>query len=108
MKIWLDDLRDPPDATWVWVTNFQQFERELSIAKKTCRPIEIISFDHDLGEEKDGYDCIKLCSSVDFCEVYPLNVEVHSANPVGRDNILAYDLWYRRMRTEAFAAMEEK
>ncbi|MGX9985807.1 cyclic-phosphate processing receiver domain-containing protein [Soonwooa purpurea] len=47
-----------------------------------------ISFDHDLGEEKTGFDCGKFL--VGFCFDYQLKLldyTVHSQNPVGKENI---------------------
>ena len=49
-----------------------------------------ISFDHDLGLEESGYDCAKWL--VDYCLDHNLHLpefEVHSQNPVGKENILA-------------------
>lgn len=44
----------------------------------------IVDFDHDLGEEKTGYDIAKII----VAEQLPIDSYcVHSANPVGRYNI---------------------
>jgi hypothetical protein len=48
----------------------------------------IIHFDHDLGGDKDGYDCAKWL--IDWCieNNYPApDYDIQSANPVGRENI---------------------
>jgi hypothetical protein len=49
-----------------------------------------ISFDHDLGENtKTGYDCAKWICEYCWTNGLPIpNWNVHSANPVGRDNII--------------------
>jgi hypothetical protein len=107
MKIWLDDLRDPPDDSWQVARDYDQFVNLCWAAKQAHYPLDLVSFDHDLGEDSaDGYSCIKILALPEFCEIYPLNIEVHSANPVGRENIIKYDEWYRRMRLEAFEAMD--
>ena len=63
---------------------------------KTCRDFrtactsafqekyDVLYLDHDLGEEKTGYDFIKYCIALDITFK---NVIVVSSNPVGRDNI---------------------
>lgn len=96
----------------VWVENFQEFTDWIS---ENGLPY-CICFDHDLADEhytpahlwedyqaskqyqerqnyteKTGYDCAKWL--VDYCmdneEPIP-PYRVHSANPVGRDNIISY------------------
>ena len=52
---------------------------------------DFISFDHDLGNDKDGYDCAKwlveYCMNND-CDIP--NYIVHSMNPIGKENIEKY------------------
>ena len=105
MKIlWLDDLRNPyidlegrvPKEKGVveWVLNYEQFVQWI---EKFGLP-EVISFDHDLADdgtpeaqnyqEKTGMDCAKWL--VDYCMDNDLKLPkfyIHSANPVGADNI---------------------
>lgn len=96
-KIWLDDERYPPSGWW-WRTSWDKLLKLL--IDKQRRP-DVISFDHDLGlNEPSGHDILK-CLAMTFPEYYPARVEVHSANPVGAENIRAYDAWYRRMLEEA-------
>jgi len=86
--LYLDDVRNPKTKGWTIVRNFEDF---VSFIQQNGLPDEI-SFDHDLGEDikgtKTGYDCAKwLC---DYCWTNGLPIppwNVHSANPVGRDNI---------------------
>lgn len=52
---------------------------------------DFISFDHDLGEKKDGYDCAKWL--VQYCMNKDCDIPdyiVHSMNPVGKENIEKY------------------
>ena len=59
--LWLDDFRNPieyivGDYDIVWGKNYEDF------CKYICEnglPY-IICFDHDLGEEKSGYDCLAM------------------------------------------------
>jgi hypothetical protein len=106
-KLYLDDVRVPKTEGWTIVRNYDDFVEYIT---KNGLPDEI-SFDHDLGEDvakekveggmskrktrvekketKSGYDCAKwLC---DYCWTNGLPIpswNVHSANPVGRDNII--------------------
>lgn len=87
MKIWLDDIRQPPDESWVWIQNAESFRVWVQ-----CDPngITHISFDHDLGDTNDpeitGYTCLCWIEKIWWNDVnYTLPVlTVHSANPVGR------------------------
>jgi hypothetical protein len=46
--------------------------------------IDLLSLDHDLGDEKTGYDVAKFI----VCEGIKIpHINIHSANPVGKENI---------------------
>jgi hypothetical protein len=119
--LWLDDIRNPFVGDWlmsyaprfaygdgevIWVKNFDEFVNHIKFKGIP----DMISFDHDLGEDvaiskvkmgtskrqarkekketKSGYDCAKWL--VDYCldKEIPIPVfGVHSANPVGAENI---------------------
>lgn len=86
IKLYLDDIRTPKSEGWTIVRNHDEF---VNWIEKNGLPEEI-SFDHDLGiSDKNGYDSAKwLC---DYCWTNGLPIpswNVHSANPVGRDNII--------------------
>lgn len=67
--IWLDDIREPTNllenglqkSDIMICRNYFQFVEAI---QKDGLP-EMICFDHDLGEEKTGYDCAKFV--VDYC-----------------------------------------
>jgi len=88
MKIWLDDVRDPPDEDWIHVYT----PEEATSALEGGRVVEL-SLDHDLGlaepdgRERTGYDVLV------FIErelalgtiTFPIpTIRIHSANSVGR------------------------
>lgn len=52
---------------------------------------DIVSFDHDLGEDKTGYDIAKYIveNNIQIGQFY-----IHSANPVGKNNIRQLLLHY--------------
>lgn len=81
--LFLDDLRVVPNG-FSGVKSYLEFT---DFILKNGLP-EFISFDHDLGEEKTGYDCAKWL--VEYCmnNKFPLpEFFVHSQNPVGKENI---------------------
>ena len=99
-KLYLDDVRCPKTEGWDIVRTYEDFVSWITV---NGLPDEI-SFDHDLAEidydpttqtesfkyhEKTGYDAAKwLC---EYCWTNGLPIpswNVHSANPVGRDNII--------------------
>lgn len=96
VKIYLDDERTPQDpGEWVILRSVLELRRHIKIHGKP----EYISFDHDLGGLEDGHDAAVWF--IDWCmmnKIGPEEVEinVHSANPVGRDRILAaFESWRR-------------
>jgi hypothetical protein len=91
VKIWLDDRRPAP-AGFVHVINHQEFE---TLLRSSTEVIEVMSFDHDLGEEMDGYRIAKWLAE-HHLERWPLEVRVHSDNPPGAANIRAFDAFVRR------------
>ena len=94
MKIYLDDIRTPLDKSWTVIRNYHDFVQAIS---QSFGYIEYISFDHYLGEEKTGYDCAKFLTG--YCQnnnVVPPQCYVHSANPVGRENIIGHINCYLR------------
>ncbi len=89
-KLYLDDIRTPDDhKKWVIARNYDEF---VAIIKEKGTP-DYISFDHDLADEhyggdyskeKTGMDCAKWLIQED---IVVENFNVHSANPVGAENI---------------------
>ncbi len=84
MRIYLDDLRAPPEGFRLCRT------AQEAIALLRSGVVTFMSFDHDLGTVLTGYD-VACCIE---CEVYAGRIRcpewtVHSANPVGRDHINA-------------------
>ena len=85
MKIYLDDTRPCPQG-WELVMS-----AELAIDMLKQGTVDIISLDHDLGEnKKTGYDVAKwIEKEVATKGFVPPKIKVHSQNPVGKANILA-------------------
>jgi hypothetical protein len=92
MRVYLDDVRNPPlfdtlgkQLDWVIVRTASEC---IDLIKSGG--VEFISFDHDLGNDEDGtgYDVAKFIEkSVAMGDFDPINYSIHSANPVGANNI---------------------
>ena len=81
--LFIDDLRTP--------VGFEDFDN-VYVARTYSEAIDalwtetfdLVSFDHDLGEEKTGYDICKYIIENNIpCDEY----RIHTSNPVGRKNI---------------------
>lgn len=94
-KMFIDDVRMPPQGDWVVVRSSNE---AISYIQANGMPA-FISFDHDLGG--DDTTMVFLRDLVDLVwngEDAPPAYEVHSANPVGRLNIVSFmDSWKRSM-----------
>ena len=95
MKLWIDDVRQPPESfipSYVWVRSVNEAKTIIRANKdKTYGfyKIELIDIDHDAGDWAfDGGDYIKL---LDWMEMMNINIpiRIHSMNPVGRENMRA-------------------
>lgn len=86
-KLFIDDLRQPPDDTWVVTRSYQE---TVEYIEANGLPA-MISFDHDLGLAETGYDVAKWIVEQILDEKFDFPVSfsytIHSANPVGRKNI---------------------
>jgi hypothetical protein len=89
MKIWVDDIRTPPDETWYWIKTskkammFLEFLASKNACSEICRKeafVELMSLDHDLGGDDTTRPIVLWMIENDF---WPVEVRVHSANPPG-------------------------
>lgn len=94
MKLFLDDERDPPrdGGNWHIVRSYDEF---VNYINENGIP-QHISFDHDLGDGKTGYDCVKWLLT-DRKLPKGFTYYVHSQNPVGRENIVGLFACYFRV-----------
>lgn len=85
--LYVDDIREPNIAqddknlNVIFIARtYKDAIKELNIYK-----YDIIDLDHDLGEEKTGYDICKYIveNNIRFDEI-----RIHTSNPVGRDNMI--------------------
>jgi hypothetical protein len=92
MRIFLDDIRDPPkfDAVTGEPIKWDYVCRNAiqAIALIESGGVEFISFDHDLGTELTGYDvACHIEASAIARGIKPPDYAIHSANPVGANRI---------------------
>jgi len=85
-RIWLDDVRAPPDnENWtVWAKTIEVCKVYLEDGR-----VEAISFDHDLGTAETGYTLALYIERLSFTGKLrgPIEWYIHSMNPVGAKNI---------------------
>jgi hypothetical protein len=93
-KLWVDDLRPPPDAEpgrfgeaisedWIWVKT-----SDAAIEFLDQMPFDEISFDHDLGGDDTTRPVVLWMCEYLGPKLWPKAVTVHSSNPPGSDWIL--------------------
>ena len=95
MKMYLDDIRTPTEKFDFVV---RSYDEAIAIIKKNGVP-NYISFDHDLGVDKNGnllktgFDLAKWLIESDLDNIYTLpsnfKFKVHSQNPIGKKNIIS-------------------
>jgi len=95
-NLYLDDLRNPPaDRDWLVCRSSQEaLDRIVDIGMPS-----FISFDHDLGEDDTTMIFLRrLVNEVwDGQTVIP-DYQIHSANPVGVENIRSFmESWKRSL-----------
>ena len=101
-KLYLDDIRNPKGEGFVVVRSFNE---AVNYVNQHGYP-NYVSFDHDLGESdaKTGYDFAKWLVSVDLVNNSmpdDFDFNVHSANPVGAQNIIEYFKSYLSLKARA-------
>lgn len=92
MKLWIDDVRKPPESfipEYIWVKTVYMAKEIIQIREEENVPFELIDIDHDAGDFVGaGGDYIRL---LDWLEEtgrdYP--IRIHSMNVVGVANMRA-------------------
>ncbi|WP_206997703.1 cyclic-phosphate processing receiver domain-containing protein [Trinickia mobilis] len=87
-RLFIDDIRDPASEGWVIA---RTSAKAIALLETMGCPLEI-SFDHDLGGDDTGMVVVKRMIEMDLDAagrfIPPeFFFSVHSANPVGRENI---------------------
>jgi hypothetical protein len=80
MKLWVDDVREPPDDTWWWAKSSRTAIGSMNYMRT---PFEELSLDHDLGDQDTTRPVVLWMCEHEF---WPSKeIVVHSANPTGAD-----------------------
>lgn len=83
MKMWIDDVRVAPHG-YIWC---KTVDEAINILVDFHKSVELIDIDHDAGDYAVyGGDYIKILDWLAFME-YDIPIRIHSANPVGIDNM---------------------
>lgn len=90
--LYVDDLRDCPWTTTHKIDNVNVNNEDIIVCRSymdtieilDCMSFDIIDLDHDLGEEKTGYD---ICKYIVENNIKCPKFYLHTANPVGRLNM---------------------
>ncbi len=84
MKLWIDDIREPPDESWCWVKSSEEAMCMFGA------DVTEISFDHDLGGDDTAMPVVRWIEELAHSgEIARFKWSIHSANPVGRANLEA-------------------
>ena len=102
-RVYLDDLREPKGQYDIILRSYDAFvEYVKSVGEKIGD--HYISFDHDLGEEMSGYDCAKFLINWCLDNEYDVpDYNIHSANPVGTENIESLFKTYKKVCGGSFS-----
>lgn len=90
LHIFLDDIRNPLGPGWTILRTAEEVYKAICIGENEDRDM-VVSLDHDLGEDvPTGYDLLNwiewaIASDENFRP--KVSFIIHSANPVGCDNM---------------------
>ena len=91
MKLWVDDVRQPPSDDWVWAqTANEAIGCICHYNRNMTDDTIIIDLDHDAGKWAfDGGDYIKILDWLEDMECVDTGYffHIHSMNPVGVQNM---------------------
>lgn len=84
MKLWVDDTRVAPEG-WLWA---KSYKAAMQLLEANDYDFEVISLDHDLGGNKNGYDILcKIEERVNDYQNYKPFIGIHTQNPVAREKM---------------------
>lgn len=91
-KLYLDDIRNPISDDWIICRSSSE---ALDYITNHGQPT-FISFDHDLGGDDTSMVFLKALSTM--VDEPTFDYIVHSANPIGAQNIISYlESWKRSL-----------
>lgn len=100
MKLWVDDVRQPPSNEWIWVQSVAQAIPTIYMYERNMRDDTImIDLDHDAGDfVKYGGDYIEILNWLEREGIVDTGYffHIHSQNVVGVENmrrIIEHNNW---------------
>jgi len=104
MKLWLDDLREPPHPDWEWCRTPEEFTLMLAEYWNT---VTEVSLDHDLGlpEPQNGYRVLCWIEEqvVEHNRPQCFGINIHTANPVAHAK-----MWMVLQHLDAFKVQKAR
>lgn len=86
IKIWIDDIREAPEG-FKWFKSVNDFI-DWCHERNDFSDVTLIDTDHDAGDyQSQGGDYIRCFDYLEFCGCKNVTIHIHSANPVGANNI---------------------
>ena len=98
-NLYVDDIRSAPTG-WVLARTIKESINYLKTGNVDC-----LSLDHDLGSKQTGMDIVNYCIDK---QIFPNRIEIHSKNPVGKQNMIAMLLRYGPYRRRTLAPILTK
>jgi hypothetical protein len=93
MKLWIDDVRQPPSNDWIWVQSVAQAIPSIYMYERNMQDDTIIiDLDHDAGDfVRYGGDYIEILNWLEREGIVDTGYffHIHSMNPVGVQNMRA-------------------
>jgi hypothetical protein len=101
IKLWHDDVREPPDDSWLWARDNAD-----AMVVLGAFDVDVLSMDHDLGGSDISLDALRKMKDRDYLKIdseetgvdlaeyigwndlYPAEIVIHSMNVVGAGRIL--------------------
>lgn len=91
MKLWVDDVRQPPSDEWLWAVSVDQAKLAIKVYEiNMYDDTIIIDLDHDAGDYAQyGGDFIRLLDWLEEMGIVDTGYffHIHTQNPVGRENM---------------------
>ena len=100
MKLWIDDVRTPPNGDWLWAKSVNEAKAAINMYENNFKDDAIlISLDHDAGDyASKGGDYVKVLDWLEEQGIVDTGYffNLHSMNPVGVQNmrnIIQHNNW---------------
>lgn len=88
MKIWVDDIREMPFGYDIWCRSTDDAIAIIDHCVNNNIIIELLDLDHDAGDySQNGGDYIKILDYIEYKDITPEAVRIHSMNSVGIQNM---------------------